>query len=1242
MKLVHKMTSRLLPHSPESVCIHSSIGFQFMSAGGVNKSFTYIFILLLFFISSAHTFEVRLASADPGGTIVNFSLPGQNWNYALDTKHSKFSLPFIYLNHIHSGAVQAKKKINCLQSKNNPMQFSILAKTVFNNMETPEEVSASFPFSVFLEGQWCKIIHRHWLREKLKRNHNHVKINITVPSSDSCFTQGRTILSLYDFIPLNFHKCKIHVNPLSSNIIVNHLDSDISFSHNVCVKNGVKAKIEVSIACHKSENQLMLYVIAFKKHTVVDVSPSVTTKKPLRKKRQTRNKPPTFAQAQYTKNVKEEQDPGLSVIKMSATDPDEGEAGVLTYKMEANADLRSLDMFAINPASGLVNTTKRLDRETMASHSFKIIATDNAMPESERRSATALLFITVDDVNDHAPTFPSSSARIEISENRDANQEVYVAKAVDGDTGDNAVIKYSILNQGPPNDAFYIEPLTGSISTRVSLDREKVSSYKLIILAIDQGDINDRKTSTFTLSINVADVNDNSPQFLQDSYAVNIREDQAVSTTKEIINVTATDADEGVNSQISYRLSGQVQDKFSIDKYSGKLCLIGPLDYEDVSSYQLNVWAEDQGNPPRRTATNVIVTVIDVNDNSPAFYDSSYKKTVDENLPIGTSILQTQADDRDSGNNALITFSILNPTNPFPFQIDPRTGWIKTTGQLDRETQSSYTFIVQAQDNGDKPLGANVTVVITLRDLNDNPPIFQARSYNASISEEANKGDQVVTVVAIDADEGDNARITYSIDRGNDKDAFQIRLTNGAGIITVNKKLDARDQNKYVLAVSATDKDGFSDSIYVYIDVLDTNRFPPEFQTNPPYSFDVKEDVDIGTSVFSVLAIDRDRGENARITYSLDPSSVFSIDPDTGVIQTRQKLDRETVSVYMLIATATDNGKPPQKEHAEIAVTVKDVNDNKPEFQKVKYFGKVSEDALKGVKILNVTATDKDEGVNGQVRYTFDNGNDGNGAFSIDNQGWIRLAKEVDRETTPSYDLVVVAVDSDPVNPQSASVVVHIDVEDVNDNAPIFQFSVFTVSIPENSPIGSTVDVISAVDPDEGVNALINYTIANGADSSSFKQAGRLGDPAIIVTLINLDYEGGKQQYEITLIAASITLISSAKIIINVQDVNDNSPVLEDFSIIYNNFDGMFPSGPIGRIPAYDPDVCDRDRLIYKILSGNKADLLYLNETSGEVTLNPKLNSDVPRTGTFQISVTGKLHLLFLHEYKSYKIHSSC
>lgn len=234
--------------------------------------------------------------------------------------------------------------------------------------------------------------------------------------------------------------------------------------------------------------------------------------------------------------------------------------------------------------------------------------------------------------------------------------------------------------------------------------------------------------------------------------------------------------------------------------------------------------------------------------------------------------------------------------------------------------------------------------------------------------------------------------------------------------------------------------------------------------------------------------------------------------------------------------------------------------------------------------------------------------------------GILRTFKPLDRESVARYTLKAVALDNG--SPCLSSVVpIIVKIEDINDSPPAFENDKIQLYIPENSPIGSTVGQIYAHDPDEGVNAEVHYSIIGGEDSHSFQLNTRPGmDRAELITLEELDYESPKKKFELVIRAASPPLRSDALVLVLVTDVNDNAPRLQDFQIIFNNFKDFFPSTAIGRIPAFDADVMDK--LTYTILSGNNANLISLNRTSGEVTLSPQLNTNVPRTATMEVSVT--------------------
>lgn len=945
-----------------------------------------------------------------------------------------------------------------------------------------------------------------------------------------------------------------------------------------------------------------------------------------RLRRAATNTKPTFQLQLYEKHIEEEQAPGVLVATITATDPDSGDAGRLTYSLQARRDGRSGNMFAINPVTGRVNTTQKLDRETMTTHYFHVIVSDYGRPQE---TTTTSLVIHVDDVNDHAPEFEIRDNYTQpVEESISIGSTLITVRARDQDTGDNSRIRYRILNPSGPNDVFSMDPEAGSIVLRTPLDREVVSSYTIKVQAVDQGPIASRKSATTTIQIQVLDQNDNRPQFTESSYHAVVREDTDPSGKPVIATVSAKDKDIGENGDVRYRItSGNTDNTFSIDSITGAISLLKPLDHEVITTYRLYIRAQDNGSPPKTNITTLLVDVQDVNDNDPKFTSSSYLESIKEDVGVNYSILPVEAYDDDSGLNAELVYRIIDPPPGMPITVDPKTGWIKTNGQLDREQARTYNFRVEARDKGKPPRSATATVDIHVTDVNDNPPIFNPRVYYASVSEEATPGVRVTSVTAIDKDERENARLTYDITSGNIDEAFRIYTQGGEGIISVARVLNYKQQSRYILTVRGSDPGGKVDTATVFINITDTNRHRPMFQNNP-YQKDVDENVPVGTVLIKVFALDNDVGENARVTYSIsgEGSQVFSIDANTGEIRTRLPLNRETTAGYVLTVTATDHGKPPMSDVTDVEINVRDTNDNAPEFQETSFSGRISEGATVGDSVIQITASDLDIGKNGQIFYTFDNGDDGNGDFEIDRTlGIIRTAKKLDREKVANYKLIAFAVDMG-VPPKSTSVTVNVEIEDINDSAPMFESDVINVYIKENSPIASTVGRISATDPDEGSNAQIEYSIQGGPDADSFHLTKNPGEPAIITTKVDLDYESSKKMYELIIKAASTPHFSTAKVKIWVQDVNDNRPKLNDFTIILNNFLEHFPSGPIGKVPAHDPD--EYDILHYSFLSGNEANLLYLNSSTGEIRLDWRLNSDVPRNGTFLVKVTGTFSAL--------------
>ncbi|KAL4710435.1 hypothetical protein ACJJTC_008837 [Scirpophaga incertulas] len=1071
-----------------------------------------------------------------------------------------------------------------------------------------------------------------------------------IPTTDRwqgiCLRQSQFVNSLTAFLPRTVQKkCKVQFLDVSDpRFMIENSQGDLVASGDVCILEPMwKVSILFTFNCDQSNiidsDHRLKIVYHHQELNDTDIARRV--------KRELRNQSPYFEQALYVASVAEEQPPGAVVTTVRARDP---ENSPVTYSMSSLLDSRSAGMFAVDTRSGVVTTQARLDRERLDVHYFRVVAQDDTFPP---RSGTTTLQINVLDCNDHSPIFEMQQYEASVREGASPGTTVLTLKATDQDIGKNAEVEYSIesvtaenptagetesssssADQTDVQDVFRVDGRSGALLTRAQLDRELVARYIVVVKATDQATpVADRLSSTATVHVNVLDDNDNYPQFSEKTYTVSVDEDISVNDNPVIAKIKATDADVGANAAIRYAIiGGNTQMQFSIDSLSGDVSLVKPLDYEQLRSYRLVIRAQDGGSPSRSNTTQLLVNVRDVNDNSPRFYTSLFQETVSENVPVGYSIVRVQAYDADEGVNAELTYTLTDKeqggNSELPIAIDARSGWVYTSGQLDRELQSKYQLQVTATDGGTPARSATASLSISVQDVNDNDPVFSPSHYEVSIAEDEPPGTPLVTVTATDADE-DN-RLHYEITGGNTRGRFSITSQNGRGLITVAQPLDYKQERRYVLAVSAADSGGRAASAAVHVAVTDANNYAPVFE-NAPYTAAVFEDAPIGTTVLVVSATDSDVGVNAQVTYSLSSEIAseaaahhdreFLINPHTGAVTTNKLLDRETMSGYLLTVTARDGGVPSLSDTTDVEISVVDVNDNEPVFRQQLYTASIVEDALVGTSVIQVSATDADVGLNGRVHYELDPKDREEGSFVIDSaSGVIRTNKALDRESVATYDLKALAIDGG-TPALSSTVIVHVKIEDVNDSPPVFESDCLTFYVAENSPIGTTVGRIYAHDPDEGANAVVHYSIKGGDDSNSFSLESRQGsDKAELVTLVDLDYESPRKKYELIIRAASPPLWNDVKVEILITDVNDNAPMMKDFQVIFNNFKDCFPVGPFGRVPAFDADVSDK--LQYRILSGNNANLVLLNETSGSMTLSPQLNTNVPKLASMEISVT--------------------
>jgi len=1049
-------------------------------------------------------------------------------------------------------------------------------------------------------------------------------VEFQMPFWSKCIPIDTELTSLERFIPESVKSsCEIlyQYTDQRGQFFVDSASGDIWVMESSCLlEHSYMLNVETHLHCTTSSSHFLHLVQSFvlslqlnasvkRSHDLSDVDLMRIRRAP------SANNAPQFSQSRYVEHVVEEQPPGYIVGVVSATDNDSGNAGKLAYSLLAMKDGRSQEMFSIDPDTGTVTTTQMLDRESIPAHYFKVVAHDSGRPV---RSGETQLTVIVEDINDHTPEFESEIYEKSVSEGVGVGTTIQNVRATDEDWERNGEVLYSFVNADEVIGIFDVDPRLGSVTTISALDREVATSYRLVVAAVDNClDVAERRTATTVVVVTVLDENDNRPQFENATYHVDVLEDVDALTSPVIARIRASDADEGVNGVVKYSLAGWNYDgTFEIDSSTGDLSVASPLDFETTTQYHLTVRAQDSGIPPSANTTNVVVRVVDVNDNVPRFYTPIYQSSVAEDVPVGTTVVRVQAYDADSDLNGRITYSISDGEPDMALTVDPDTGAVYTTAGLDREKVARYSFHVEAVDGGSPSHTATAAVEITVRDVNDNSPVFDPKVYRETVSEEAVPGAPVVVVTAVDADANEHARVSYAIESGNDRSSFHIISQMGYGLISVARPLSHRQQANYTLGVVATDG-WHRDEALVYVSVASANLHRPVFR-GKPYHFRVPEDAAVGLAVFNVSAADGDVGDNARLTYTMLDNDAFRVDPATGDIVITTPLNRELVPGYTLTVTATDHGRPAKSDTADIDVRVVDVNDNAPKFLQASYSARVSEDALVGVSVLTIAAVDEDVGLNGRIRYAFDGDVDD---FLVDpSLGVIRTRNDLDRERVERYQLTALAIDRG-LPERATPVQVIIDVDDVNDNAPQFETSRVTLSVFENSPIGSVVGTLTAHDADIGQNAVVEYEIIGGRDAADFRLTTLSNGSVIVTNLVELDFEAERHDYVIHVQARSLHLLSVAVVAVRVQDRNDNAPVLRDFVVVFNNYRNHFDGGELGRVPAHDPDASDR--LLYRFVRGNEAKLLHVDADTGAIRLDSRLNSDMPTNGTLLIAVTG-------------------
>ncbi|XP_043247503.1 fat-like cadherin-related tumor suppressor homolog, partial [Amphibalanus amphitrite] len=920
---------------------------------------------------------------------------------------------------------------------------------------------------------------------------------------------------------------------------------------------------------------------------------------------------PAFDKVAYETDVREDVSSGTEVVRVRAVDPDRGQFGQVTYSIPSDV---WREVFTINATTGVVSTRQLLDREARPLLEFSVWATDGG-----HRSDHAIVKLRLTDVNDNLPRFQLEEYRATVGPDSSAGDVVCKVFASDADEGDNARIAYSIYEteKSDIRKVFDINTDTGEIILMQQPAELESAVYQLFVRATDGGSeplVADVPVDVVVLAdsqgLPVFDPLRTGPQglFLKESDPVGTR----ITSVQARGTGTLTYSVVSVHNEPS-------ADMFEVDA-DGQLILAKSLDRESVDRYNITIAARSDALPPLVAYSHLMLSVMDANDNDPVFDAQVYSGTVREGLPAGTRALQVSASDPDISSSGQVRYRLSADSGHLHsvLAVDERYGWVTTLRPLDRETQDTYRLSVVATDRGSPRRSATASVVITVADENDSPPVFERSRYVAVVNEDALPRTAIMRLSTSDADEI-NEPVRFYITAGDPHTQFEIVSSgSNSGELFVLGTLDRETVPSYDLAVTATDGSQVATTV-VHIDVLDANDNAPECEEEH-YQVTLSEAAP-PQHVLTVRATDADDSRNGRLLYYLagDGAEDFSIDAALGHVKVSGTLDRETRPVYHLVAHVQDRGRPEWECTSRLTVALLDVNDCPPRFPQSVVSLTVPEDTPVNTILGRLHASDDDLGASAELEYSLVDSEESQ--LLLDPRtGVLTLARPLDREQQAMFNISVMATDGgSPALSGTAAVILL--VQDVNDNAPEFTKTMYHASAYENTTVGTEVLKLLATSRDSGVNAEISYSIIGGNEHNMFEINRKTG---IVSVTAQLDFERARE-YMVTVEArdgGTPPLSNHATVNVTVLDCNDNTPVFgqEVYSAVIRE---DVPTGErVLQVHAADLDAGTNARVRYSLTGGDPHGQFAVDCDTGHVYVATQLDREMVSSYGLEVTAT--------------------
>ena len=957
---------------------------------------------------------------------------------------------------------------------------------------------------------------------------------------------------------------------------------------------------------------------------------------------------PVFTQDSYSFSIPEGRHEGSNVGIIEANDIDSGDNGLVHYRIISSTPSSVRSWFRLDNVTGQITTTQVIDRE----HDFLVGVEDSRISlnveahDVPDRFNTTIVTVTILDINDEGPVFANRVMNFELPENYPLGMDFPNSIiAVDPDAPPFNAVTYTISGRSveamslfritPGEDA----PNTGVLSLTATLDFEDVARHEFTVVATDSAITN--MEDTITVIVNVTNVAETNIKFCEFATTKDVHENAPIGKNVSKFLVTDLNGNPLMMNlpELMYNITqdGTTPVNFGITNDTANSMLIiyvkGAIDREAYGAAtvieSLLVTAFDPSTSDQSygsTSAILKVTIVDENDNSPAFSHNVYVFNVMENLdPL--SIGRTPATDPDSGRNGTlgITYSI---SDSFPFSIDSN-GELRTTRDLDRENTSRYDFTVVAADGGPDPRSANVPVTVIVLDENDNYPLFDVNQNRTFVvGEETSVNTIVANLHASDADVGSYGNVTFQPGNDNDNSHFSVGLN---GSIMLVQSLDREAKSRHLLHVQAIDGGGQRTLADVYIVVRDYNDNPPVF--DPVSDIKVMEDTEEGEIIATVTAQDDDIGSNGDVNYAIGNYSLsflFSINPVSGEISLRSQhsacdssvIDYERQSKYYLSIVAYDLGSPRHIVATTIEISIGSVNEYLPMFDKARIQTYVNETQRNGEEVLRIRAVDRD--LDDQIIYEVYEGDIMSSLFRYDQaSGAILNTGILDYNTASQYILTLQASDMDS---NIGTTQVEVNVININNHAPVFEedrppnTANQPIVVSESISVSTVLHTVRATDEDNITHDAVSYFLESNENNGEFSIDPLTGEISVSSAL---DFETG-QEYTLRVMArdTGFPQLTSTPLtlIISVVNENDESPIFNSSSYTFLFQEDQPEGSVVGTVYAPDRDVGSFGDVQYSI-SGGVNQYFDINRDNGQIFTRVRIDRDSLSSVTFDFSV---------------------